>query len=293
MENYYFQLSMGEREWIAIMRSQGRTVSEIARALSRHKSTIAREVRRNGSRVYDCYLGHRAQARALVRQAVARQRPRLKNDRIRRYVIEQLKAHWSPEIIAGCIGQAHPGLAISHSLRDTDVEAIYQYVYHPTTPQRRALIGCLWRAHRKRKKKGLGRKERRTKIPNRIPIDDRPAVVAARTRFGDWERDSLISRKSAAALNTLTERKSRLVLLTKLPRKGAVETAQAIVNRLSQFPTAGRRTLTLDNGTEHVLHETITDTIDTECYFCHPYCSWERGTNEQINGSALGGLVLA
>ena len=146
------------------------------------------------------------------------------------------------------------------------------------------MINCLRRAHRKRKHKGIGRKERKTKIPNRISIDARPQSVETRHQFGHWEGDSLVSRKSVAALNSLTERKSRLVLLTKLGRKGALETKDAIITRLRHLPPDARRSLTLDNGTENTQHQEITATLGTKCFFAHPYSSWERGTNENING---------
>ena len=89
---------------------------------------------------------------------------------------------WSPELIAGRIELDQPGLSISH-------EAIYQYIYHPDTKDRQELIRCLRRAHRKRRNKGIGRKERKTKIPNRVPIDQRPQSVETRIRFGHWEGD--------------------------------------------------------------------------------------------------------
>jgi IS30 family transposase len=85
------------------------------------------------------------------------------------------------------------------------------------------MINLLRRTHKKRKNKGIGRKVRKTKIPNRIPIDARPKSIENRNRYGHWEGDSMVSRKSKAALNTLTERKSRLLLITKLPRKGLLK----------------------------------------------------------------------
>src|SRR3990170_3872934 len=211
------------------------------------------------------------------RKTKASGRQRLKNDLVRNYVQERLMTGWSPEIIAGRIKKDHPGLSISH-------EAVYQYIYHPQTPSRHELIAYLRRAHRKRKHKGIGRKERKTKIPNRISIDARPKSVETRHQFGHWEGDSLVSRKSVAALNSLTERKSRLVLLTKLDRKGALETKDAIITRLRHLPPDARRSLTLDNGTENTQHQEITATLGTKCFFAHPYSSWERGTNENING---------
>jgi len=98
-------------------------------------------------------------------------------------------------------------------------------------------------AHRKRRNKNIGRKVRKTKIPNSISIDTRPRSFESRRRYGHWEGDSLISRKSKAALNTLAERKSRLVLITKLPRKGAAETNKAIIPRLKKPRHEGVRPL--------------------------------------------------
>ena len=211
------------------------------------------------------------------RKKQASQRTRLKDDRIISYVTAKLAEGWSPEQIAGRISMDHKDLTISH-------EAIYQYIYHPETNGRQELIWCLRRAHRKRKCKGTGRDAGKTKIPNRIPIDLRPPSVDDRKVFGHWEADSLVSRKSLTALNSLVERKTRLLMLTRLPRKTAEATFQAIVGRLQDLPPEARMTLTMDNGTENAMHQEITSAIGIQCFFAHPYASWERGTNEHING---------
>ncbi len=276
MENQYKHLTMTERDRITELLYERKTVSEIAKAIGRHKSTISRELTRNSSPGYKRYLSHRAQFRADQRRSQAGCRLRLKNDSTRKYVQEKLMIGWPPEIIAGRIKKDHPGLSMSH-------EAVYQYIYHPQTPNRHELINCLRRAHRKRKHKGIGRKERKTKIPNRISIDARPKSVETRRQFGHWEGDSLVSRKSVAVLNSLTECKSRLVLLTKLNRKGARETKDAIITRFQLFPPDARKSLTLDKGTENTQHQEITTTLGTKCFFAHPYSSWQRGTNENIN----------
>lgn len=277
MRNHYRHLSLEDREYIDQMCGEGKTVSAIARALGRNKGTISREVRRNASAVYRCYMDHRAHNRASERRLEASRRRRLKNNRIRSYVISKLKEGWSPELIAGRIRIEFPGISISH-------EAIYQYIYHRDTPNRIELIDCLRRAHRLRRKKGPGRKAHKTKIPNRIPIDVRPPSVDTRRQFGHWEGDTMVSRKSVAALSSLTERKSRLLKLTKLKRRRAVEMAKAVIDRLGPLPKTAVRSLTLDNGTENVRHEDITRATGMACYFCHPYSAWERGSNENING---------
>src|SRR4030042_55046 len=207
MKKGYRHISLEERDRIAEMKSLGQTVTDMAMSLGRSKSTLSRELRRNATPAYKVYLSHRAHERAVTRKQEAGSRPRLKSDQVVSYVRNKLEQGLSPELIAGRIELEQSGLSISH-------EAIYQYIYHPKTEGRAELIGLLVRGHRKRKSKGIGRKERKTKIPNRIPIEDRPLSVENRSRFGHWEGDSLVSRKSLAALTSLVERKSRLLLLT-------------------------------------------------------------------------------
>lgn len=277
MPNNYKHLSLEEREHLAQLHWEGKTLGEIAKALGRNKSTICRELARNKAPIHNRYTPCRAHARSCERKTSANTHERLKNDLIRQYVRERLALGWSPEQISGRLRIDHPSQYINH-------EAIYQFIYHRQNPDRVEMINQLRRAHRKRRNKGIGRKQRKTKIPNRISIDLRPKSVESRNHYGHWEGDSLISRKSKAALNTLTERKSRLVLITKLNRKGAAETNSAVIKRLRKLPIAGRRTLTLDNGTENASHEKLTAKLGIKCYFAHPYASWERGTNENING---------
>lgn len=277
MPKPYKQLTQEEREQIAHLLSEGSSLGDIAKAIGRHKSTISRELARNSAPERQRYTPCRAHARACERKTAANMHERLKNDFIRQSVRDGLTKGWSPEQISGRLRLKHPGQSINH-------EAIYQYIYHPQNPDRLEMINLLRRAHKKRRNRGIGRKVRKTKIPNRISIDARPKSVENRRRCGHWEGDSLISRKSKAALNTLVERKSRLVLITKLPRKGAAETNKAIITRLKKLPAGGRKTLTLDNGTENAKHEQLSARLGIKCYFAHPYASWERGTNENING---------
>lgn len=273
----YKQLGLQERDRIAELKCLGHTVTEIAEVLGRSKGTISRELRRNATPAYRVYLSHRAHERAVKRKREAGQRPRLKNDQVVWYVRARLAEDWSPELIAGRIGRDLPGQSISH-------EAIYQYIYHPGTRGREELIGSLARRHLKRKPKGVGRKERKTKIPNRVPIEERPVSADNRSRFGHWEGDSLVSRKSVSALCTLVERKSRYTMLSRLTRKSAKLTRDAVIERLEPLRPKARRTLTLDNGTENARHEEITEAIGTKCFFARPYASWQRGTIENVNG---------
>ena len=102
-----------------------------------------------------------------------------------------------------------------------------------------------------------------------------------RQTIGHWETDSVVSRKSRTGLNTLVERKTGLVLISKIKDGTAKETAGTVINRLKYFPC---QTLTVDNGSENFEYKEIQDGLNISCYFAHPYHSWERGTNENTNG---------
>ena len=280
MGKEYFQLSRDERVVIAMMLEEGSSLSELARKLGRSKSTISREVKRNGSPLKQSYTMPWVQSKAQGRKTRASRRQRLKNDETRLYVQSRLRLGWSPELISGRIGMEHPGLAISH-------EAIYQYIYaQPRGSQnRRDLVVCLRYGNLKhRKKRVAGGSPRKTKIPNRVGIEERPKDVESREVFGHWEGDTMVSKKSRVVLQSLVERKSRLVLLRLLSGRTAAETANSVIKRLGKFPSHARRTLTLDNGTENAGHAQITSALGTKCYFARQYASWQRGTNENING---------
>jgi transposase, IS30 family len=270
-------LSIDEREQIAQLRNECTGLRKIARQLGRDKGTISRELQRNGASLYNAYTPCRAQHRSDERRRAASRRERLRDETIRQYVHQKLLAGWAPEQISGRLPIEHRGLSIS-------AEAIYQYIYDAKTEAREDLIACLRRSHKKRKQRAVVRKQKKTKIPNRVSIEDRPQSVENRRTYGHWEGDSMISRKSTVALNSLTERKSRLIMITRINRKGATETLDAVISRLGVLPHKFRRTLTLDNGTENSKHEVITEEIGIKCYFAHPYASWERGTNENANG---------
>ena len=91
----------------------------------------------------------------------------------------------------------------------------------------------------------------------------------------------MISRKSKVGLNTLVERKTGLVLISKIQNATAEETSKTVIDRLKSFTP---KTLTTDNGSENFQYQTVEKELNISCYFAHPYHSWERGTNENTNG---------
>ena len=274
MPTTYQHLSSHERDLLAVLRSRGHSLRQIARRLGRDPGTISRELHRNAPPIYTgYYLAHKAHQRSEERNCRSRTRQRLKTARLRRYVANRLRHGWSPELIAGRLRLRGTGPAISH-------EAIYQWLYADA----RHLIPCLVRAHRRRKPRGYSRRHTRSHIPARVSIRQRPARVGARRERGHWETDTMISRCSAAALQVTVERTARYARLAKLPAKEARAMSVALTRRLSRYPTGWRRSLTYDNGSENTEHERTNRVLGTRSYFCEPYHSWERGTVENTIG---------
>ena len=273
----YKHLSIWEREKIQELLWQKKSIRFIAGVLERSPSSITREINKNIPLHYQ-YTPRLANERALKKRKSRGRKLRLKSLFIRRYVVEHLKLGYSPEQIAGRLSLEYPKEKISH-------EAIYQYIYYRIQSNyiKKGNIDLriyLKRRHKRREKKGM-RKYQRIFKPKGFSIEERPKEVDKRKTLGHWEGDSVVSRKSKVGLNTLVERKTGLVLISKIQNGTANETANTVVKRLQNFPC---KTLTTDNGTENFAYEKIQDELKISCYFAHPYCSGERGTNENTNG---------
>ena len=264
----YTQLTREERYQIYALKQAGQNQSEIAALLGRDKSTISREISRN--RGMRGYRPRQAHLRTLERRK-AKMRPRFGGSIWTKAEL-LLQMDWSPEQISGRL-KVEEGIRISH-------EYIYQYIY----ADKRA-GGELYHHLRcqKKRRKRYGSYDRRGVIPNRVSIDERPAVVAERSRVGDWEGDTVIGRNHKGALVTLVERKSLYTIIDAVARRTAAAVRGAIVAGLT--PHRDRvYTLTYDNGKELTEHEQIAKELGPKIYFAHPYSSWERGVNENTNG---------
>lgn len=274
----YQHLSIEEREKIQEMLWQGKSLRYIARILKRSPASISREIKRNKPPQRHQYTPRLAHRRALKKRS-CRGKARLETDiRLRNYVTSKLKIGWSPEQIAAMSG------AISH-------EAIYQYIYAQIyrqghgyiKPGREDLRPYLARSRKRRQPKGRRRTQRICKGP--LPsIDERPSVVAERKQVGHWEDDLIISRASADNLKTINERVSGIVFIERVANGTMQEGDRAVHKRLSYIPSHYRKTLTRDRGSENLRYEQLQKLLDMKIFFAHPYSSWERGSNENLNG---------
>jgi len=140
------------------------------------------------------------------------------------------------------------------------------------------------RRRRKRRVRHGARRCQRILKPKGTSIELRPAVVEKRSRIGDWEGDTVESKNHAPGINTVVERKSGLLLITKLKDKTSAATVAALTRRMNTIPKEAKHTLTMDNGTENSNWQAIEAATGLTTFFAHPYSSFERGTNENTNG---------
>jgi IS30 family transposase len=264
----YTQLTQEERYQIYILKKAEYSQTEIAELLERDKSTISRELHRN--RGLKGYRPRQAHNLALLRRYDKAQ-PRI-GSKVWQLVEALIREEWSPEQIVSRV-EMEQGVSISH-------EWIYQYIY---ADQRSG--GDLYRFLRcqKVRRKRYGTYDRRGCIPNQVSIDERPAIVDSKRRFGDWEGDTVIGKGHRGALVTLVERKSLYTVIRSVLHKTAEAVRDAVVDGLTPY-IDWVHTITYDNGREFADHEGMASDLDARIYFAHPYASWERGLNENTNG---------
>ncbi|MHB1400270.1 MAG: IS30 family transposase, partial [Trichloromonadaceae bacterium] len=193
-------------------------------------------------------------------------------------VENKLRDDWPPEVIAYRVRADHPDderMRVSH-------ETIYRWVFLDAG-QGGTLYRHLHRRrkHRRRQKRyGAGRRF----IPGRVGIEERPEVVAQRSRFGDWEGDLILGRRRSGAIATHVERKSRYLMAELLPDRKADTFNEAAIPAYQALPKHLCQTLTLDNGKEFSRFKELEAKTGLSVYFAAPYSAWQRGTNENTNG---------
>lgn len=282
----FTHLTLDERIRIEVEYQAGRSFREIALSLGngRSASAVCREVDgkpRKGIGKYQAYIAHN---KACDLREERGKRPRLKNDLIRLYTVEKMKLGWSPEQISIRLPMDHKGQEISY-------EAIYQFVYAQIHRAGNGVLreGCedlrpyLPRRQKRRTTKGV-RKGHKTERPILPSIEERPREVDKRKEVGHWEDDTLVSKQSTGRFKTINERVTGLVFIEKMKNGSIEESNRAVFKKLRNIPFPYRQTLTRDRGTENYGYKELEDALDVSCFFAHPYCSYERGSNENING---------
>jgi IS30 family transposase len=268
----YHQITPEERYTLATLRKQipALTITDMARLLGRHRSTLYRELQRNSTHPDGAYRASRAQEAANGRRRRSRKHSQFTAEDWE-LVEEALRADLSPEQVSGWL-ERHDLLSISH-------ETIYQHIWR----DKRA-GGDLWRRLRQRPKyrKRYGSNEKRGRLAGKRHISERPIAVERRRQIGHWEMDT-VGGTTKHCIATLVERATGCVLIAKLADHTKKELNRQVITLIREQPHLFK-TITVDNGTEFHGYEEIERATGVRFYFATPYHSWERGTNENTNG---------
>lgn len=267
----YRQLTSEERYTLGRLHRQGTSQADIARTLDRHPSTICRELQRNKTRHDGFYRSSRAGEYTRGRRSRSRRNLRI-DSAAWAAVVYLLKLKWSPEQIARTLSQADI-VRISH-------ESIYRRIWAD-----KKAGGDLYKHLRgspKQRRKRYGAYDSRGRLAGKRHISERPAHIELRQEFGHWEIDTVAGSTSHCIL-TLVERATGLTVIGKLKNHTTAETNRRLNKLIARAPEMFK-TITADNGTEFHGYAKIEKKWGLKFYFCTPYHSWERGTNENTNG---------
>jgi len=263
------QLTLAQRYEIFAFHQASITIFQIAKHLGVHRSTVYREIERNS------HNGryHPETAQQILKERKRAAKPRKISAQAWHLIETLLCLDFSPEQITGFLKRTG-AYSVSH-------EWIYQYVLAD-----KAAGGTLWKhlrwSHKKRRKR-YGKHDRRGSIPNRVSIDERPAIVDHKRRIGDWEIDLATGKGRGGYLVVAVERKTLHTVIKWTPNKQAATVTKAILAMLAPY-CKHIKTITVDNGKEFSHHEKIAEALKTKVYFAHPYSAWERGLNENTIG---------
>ena len=244
------------------MREEQLPQQAIANRIGKDKSIVSREIRRNADKRNGTYKAELAQRKYTERMASKPKACKF-TEEIKTIVDKLLANDYSPEQIAGrCKLEGRP--CVSH-------ERIYQYIWED-------------KIHHGRKywKRGAA-KDSRGKIRDQVSIDERPEIVASKIRFGDLEMDTVLGKNHKGAILTINDRATKLCWIRLLTGRESEPLAKQVIEVLKPLQSI-IQTITVDNGKEFALHKAITQQLKIPIYFAHPYHSWERCANENMNG---------
>lgn len=279
--SHYNHLTILERERIFLLSNQGTSIRMIATDMGRSPSTISRELNRN--RKNDEYSPIVAQTTYSYRKQSCGRKAILSNLKIWKIVRKLfVEEQWSPEEISFRMKQENFALSISYT---TIYRGIYSGVFETEklNDGNRGLIRSL--RHRGKTRHTKGHVEKRGKIPISNTIHERPEAANTRSEIGHWEADTVAGKVGGACLLTLTDRKTRYLLGSKIEKKLAHLVKEKMIDLFHSIEPNQLKSITPDRGKEFAKHGEITDSLNqVRFYFPDPHAPWQRGTNENTNG---------
>lgn len=263
-------LDPGQRYKIEAYLKAGWSQTMIAKDLGIHKSSVSREIKRNKTRKLG-YSGAHAQMLSDERKERFKRTRRFTGEMMHQIEEKLRNEQWSPEQIVGHYKSVNKDIV--------SVERIYQHIRKDKV---NGGILYTFLRHRLKHRKRVSN-DKRIRIKERIGIENRPDVVAEKSRFGDFEIDTIIGKDQKGAIVTIVERTNGFLLMEKLEKGKNAEGLKDAVIRLL-LPYKGKiHTITSDNGKEFAEHKAISKALGIDFYFADPYSSWQRGLNEYTN----------
>ena len=280
-------LTLEERVSLKILIGEGYNRSQVAKKLDRDRSTICRELKKwgivsdfkNAIKNYKPKLAqwYKTDGKSITKRFEYKLNS---NKKLLKIVLKKLEKRWSPQQISSWLKKHFKNMKnfqVSH-------ETIYKYIYNIATGDSKKLLISFLRRSKRIRKSNKGLRKGGSKIKDRLSIDNRPKEVESREQFGHWEGDLIIGKNRKIVIGTLVERKSRYTIIVKPKSRKSKDVVMAFVKAFSKIPPQFKVSLTYDNGMEMAQHKLFTQLTTMPVYFCHPYSSWERGTNENTNG---------
>lgn len=265
----------------------------IANYLGFNKSTISRELRkrrkekmyiRTGKTRTMPYTAEYAQENADFKRGLSKGEYKLrKNKKLAKFIEDKIKIDkWAPDVIVGYM-KTHNYFE-SDGFEPISTPTIYNAIrYHIIDVKLEDTRRMKYKQEYKYHKNDL------PKSKAEYSINNRPEEIEKRLYFGHFELDTVIGTNKGKheCLMTLTERKTRFEIIFKLKGKTSKEVVNKF-NKMKEFMKSNYdkifKSITTDNGSEFSDFLNIIKDTKTKIYFCHPYCSGEKGTNERHNG---------
>lgn len=261
-----------QRYTISIMLKQNYKQIEIALAIGKDKSVISREIKRNKDKRTGEYRYDLARRKNEERQKGKRKWIKFTKS-VQKEIESLIRQDYSPEQIEGYLKKQNKPYV--------STERIYQHIWLDKE-LKGDLHSHLRRQGRRYRKRG-NLKDNRGIIKDRVSIDLRPEIVEKRERFGDLEVDLIIGKNHKQAILTINDRASGMLKMKKIKSKEAQVVSDSIIELLEEWQPY-IKTITADNGKEFAGHKEVAQELNIDYYFAHPYHSWERGSNENLNG---------
>lgn len=276
MKRTFKHLTLQDRKFIEKMKKQGVSVAVIADTLGVSRSTIYRELKRGAYMHTVKHFDIKLYSYDIGQSVYDKNR----QNSHRQHKIKDNDLHQIEKLL---LNKYSPEMAVKACDIDISIKTIHNYIDNRRFKKYRN-IDLIHGKRPRRKTQDRTHKQKRNKANS---IEFRPAEILSRDIFGHWEMDTVIGKKSNdKCLLVISERKTRTEIIAEMEdktTKSVVKQLRALQRYFGANYSKIFKTITVDNGHEFADIQSMKRFSSTKFYYCHPYSSWERGTNENRN----------